>query len=140
MAVPQTVQEHVHGHGRDVMPFDLARTRHVFQMTEDGGVQQVLMRGDVADPEQVRLIQHHLTIEAGAFQRGDFTDPTRLHGATMPGVKELQSGAKRIQITYRPLPAGAEIRFRSSDIRLVTAIHRWFGAQLSEHGSDAQAR
>lgn len=140
MAIAQTVQEHVHGHGGDVMPFDLARTRHIFQMTVDGGIQQVVTRGDVADPEQVRLIQHHLMMEAAAFQKGDFADPAHLHGATMPGLKELQSAGKRVRITYRPLPTGAEIRFESSDIRLITAIHRWFGAQLSEHGADAQAR
>jgi len=122
------------------MPFDLARTRHIFQMTVDGGIQQVVTRGDVADPEQVRLIQHHLMMEAAAFQKGDFADPAHLHGATMPGLKELQSAGKRVRITYRPLPTGAEIRFESSDIRLITAIHRWFGAQLSEHGADAQAR
>jgi hypothetical protein len=58
----------------------------------------------------------------------------------VPGRQELQSGAKRIQISYRALPAGAEIRFKTKDIRLITAIHRWFGAQLSEHGADAQAR
>ena len=140
MAVAQSVQEHVHGHGHEVMPFDLARTLHIFQMTEDGGIQQVVMREGVADAEQVELIQHHLMMEAAAFRKGDFTDPAQLHGATMPGLKELQSGAARIRITYRPLPDGAEIRFKSSDIRLITAIHRWFGAQLSEHGGDAQAR
>lgn len=140
VAVAQTVQEHVHGHGHDVMPFDLTRTLHIFQMTEDGGIQQVVMRGNVVDAEQVQLIQHHLMMEAAVFQKGDFTDPAQLHGATMPGLQELQSAAKRIQIAYRPLPTGAEIRFKTSDIRLITAIHRWFGAQLSEHGADAQAR
>ena len=140
MAGAQTVQEHIHGHGHEVMPFDLARTLHIFQMTENGGVQQVVMRGDVVDAEQVQLIQHHLMMEAAAFQKGDFTDPAQLHGATMPGLQELRSGSKRIQIAYRPLPTGAEIRFKSNDIRLITAIHRWFGAQLSEHGADAQAR
>ena len=44
------------------------------------------------------------------------------------------------QFAYRPLAAGGEIRFKTSDIRLITAIHRWFGAQLPEHGADAQAR
>jgi hypothetical protein len=140
LAGAQTVQEHVHGHGHEVMPFDLARTLHIFQMTEDGGIQQVVMRGDVVDAEQVQLIQHHLMMEAAAFQKGDFTDPAQLHGATMPGLRELRSGAARIQIAYRSLPNGAEIRFKSNDIRLITAIHRWFGAQLSEHGADAQAR
>jgi hypothetical protein len=26
-----------------------------------------------------------------------------------------------------------------TDLRLLTALHRWFGAQLSEHGADARA-
>jgi len=26
----------------------------------------------------------------------------------------------------------------ANDRRLVTALHRWFGAQLSEHGADAE--
>ena len=140
VAVAQTAQEHVHRHGHEVMPFDLARTLHRFEMTVDGGIQQVVLRGDVIDPEQVRLIQHHLMMEAAAFRRGDFTDPAHLHGNTMPGLQELRSGAKRIRISYRALPTGAEIRFKTNDIRLITAIHRWFGAQLSEHGADAQAR
>jgi hypothetical protein len=121
------------------MPFDLARTVHVFRMTEDGGTQSVLVRGDAPAPDQVRMIQHHLAMEAAAFQRGDFGDPARLHGAGMPGLRELQAGAAGLRITYRPLPTGAEIRFQASDIALVTAVHRWFGAQLSEHGADARA-
>ncbi|MGN6528627.1 MAG: aspartate carbamoyltransferase [Burkholderiaceae bacterium] len=136
----QDVQQHVHEHGHQVMPFDLARTLHVFQMTQDGGIEQVVTRGDAPDAEQARLIQHHLMKEAEAFQRGDFSDPAHLHGAAMPGLQELQAGAAQVRISYHPLPTGAEIVFTTSDIRLITAIHRWFGAQLSEHGADAQAR
>lgn len=140
IAGAQTVQQQVHEHGHHVMPFDLARSVHVFQMTEDGGVQQVVTRGDAPDPEQVRLIQHHLMMEAAAFQHGDFSDPAHLHGPSMPGLRELQAGAAAVEISYHPLSTGGEIRFKTSDIRLITAIHRWFGAQLSEHGPDAQAR
>jgi hypothetical protein len=139
VAGAQTVQQHVHGHGNDVMPFDLAKTVHVFRMAEDGGTQKVVLRGDTPDPEQVRLIQHHLAIEAAEFRQGRFADPARLHGATMPGLRELEKGTGRMQITYAALPDGAEIRFRTNDIHLVTAVHRWFGAQLSEHGADARA-
>lgn len=137
-ATAQNVQEHVHGHGHDVMPFDLGKTVHVFRMTEDGGTQKVVLRGDAKDPEQVHRIQHHLMMEAQAFQHGNFADPAHLHGAAMPGLHEMEAGAKRIRITYEPLPNGAEIRFRTRDIRMVTAVHRWFGAQLSEHGADAR--
>jgi hypothetical protein len=40
-------------------------------------------------------------------------------------------------VSYAALADGAEITFETTDLRLLTAIHRWFGAQLSEHGSDA---
>ena len=139
LAAAQSVQEHVHQRGHEVMPFDLGKTVHVFRMTEDGGIQQVVLRGDAPEPEQVRMIQHHLMMEAAQFQHGDFADPAHLHGAGMPGLRELQAGAERIRITYRPLPNGGEIRFRTHDLALITAVHRWFGAQLSEHGADARA-
>jgi hypothetical protein len=139
LAPAQSVQEHVHGHGHDVMPFDLGKTVHVFRMTEDGGTQKVVLRDDAPQPEQVRMIQHHLGMEASEFQKGNFADPMHLHGNTMPGLREMQAGAGRMQISYRALPNGGEIRFHTRDIKLVTAVHRWFGAQLSEHGADARA-
>jgi hypothetical protein len=135
----QTMQEHVHSHGHDVMPFDLSKTVHVFRMTEDGGVQQVIVRSSPPDAEQVHMIQHHLMMEAAEFQKGNFADPAHLHGASMPGLAEMRAGAARMQITYSALPNGGEIRFHSNDIKSITAVHRWFGAQLSEHGADARA-
>lgn len=138
-ASAQSVEEHVHGHGHEVMPFDLGKTVHVFRMTEDGGIQKVVTRADPPDAAQARLIQQHLAQEVAQFQKGNFDDPAHLHGAAMPGLREMQAGAARMQITYRALPNGAEIRFRTTDIKLVTAVHRWFGAQLSEHGADARA-
>jgi len=41
-------------------------------------------------------------------------------------------------VKYAPLPERAQISFDTNDVHLVTAIHRWFGAQLSEHGADAE--
>jgi hypothetical protein len=58
----------------------------------------------------------------------------------MPGVKELAAGAAQIKIEYMALPNGAQITFTTRDLNLITAIHRWFGAQLSDHGSDATYR
>ena len=97
LASAQTVQAHVHGHGNDVMPFDLSKTIHIFRMTEDGGTQAVLTRTDAADPGQVRMIQHHLAMEAAAFQKGDFADPAHLHGTDMPGLREMRAGAARMR-------------------------------------------
>ena len=124
--------------GGQVMPFDLARTVHLFRMTETGGTQRVVTR-DSSASDQIPQIQQHLRHEAHAFQRGDYADPAALHGASMPGLKELQAGAARISVEYSPLPDGGQIRFETADPALITAIHRWFGAQLSEHGADARA-
>jgi hypothetical protein len=134
----QTKQEHVHNMGQMVMPFDLSKTTHIFRMTETGGVEGVVVK-DESEADQISLIQQHLQHEAQAFQRGDYGDPASLHGATMPGLREVVAGAAMIKVTYTALPAGAEITFETSDIHILTAIHRWFGAQLSEHGADARA-
>jgi len=135
-ALAQTKQEHVHHGGQSVMPFDLAKTTHIFQMTDFGGVERVIVK-DATEKAQMVLIQRHLQHEAVAFQRGDYSDPASLHGADMPGLRDLQAGAARIKVLYADLPTGAEIRFETTDRHLLTAIHKWFGAQLSEHGADA---
>lgn len=134
----QTTQEHVHQMSHSVMPFDISQTLHIFKMTELGGVERVVTR-DVGAADQIPLIQQHLKHEAEQFQKGNYSDPAELHGPSMPGLKELQEGATRIKVKYAQLPNGAEITFQTQDLHLVTAVHKWFGAQLSEHGADARA-
>jgi len=132
----ETVQERVHHMSHDVMPFDIAKTIHVFVMTESGGVQKVLAR-DKGDNEQIMLIRQHIMHEAQMFGHGNYSDPTKLHGEDMPGIAELRSNPSKIKVSYSDLPAGAQLTFETKDLTLLTAIHRWFGAQLSEHGTDA---
>jgi len=134
----QTQQEHVHNMSHSVMPFDMAKTVHIFKMTDSGGVQKVIVK-DTAKTDQIALIQHHLHMESEQFQQGNYSDPASLHGADMPGLKELRIGATHIKVSYASLPNGAEITFETTDLHLLTALHRWFGAQLSEHGADAKA-
>lgn len=138
LASAQTQQEHVHNSAHTVMPFDMSKTIHIFRMTEQGGVQRVVIR-DPAAKAEVPLIQQHLKHEAERFQKGDYSDPGMLHGNDMPGLKELQTARSQIAVSYLARPDGAEITFATEDRRLLTAIHRWFGAQLSEHGADAKA-
>jgi hypothetical protein len=133
----QTQQEHVHQMSHGVMPFDLSKTVHIFKMTEQGGVESVVTRAAAASDE-IGLIQQHLQREAQQFQKENYSDPARLHGADMPGLKDLEEGASRIKVSYTALPNGAEITFETTDLHLLTAVHRWFGAQLSEHGADAK--
>ncbi len=94
IALAQTKQEHVHHMGQSVMPFDLAKTTHIFRMTDSGGVERVIVK-DATAKDQVALIQQHLRHEAEAFQRGDYSDPASLHGADMPGLKDLQTDKER---------------------------------------------
>jgi len=140
LSLPQSNrQAAVHDMGSQVMPFDLGQTTHIFEMTESGGVQQVIA-DDPSDSAQVALIQQHLQHESMLFSSGDFSDPFSLHGVDMPGVNELAAGVDKINIEYAAVSDGAQITFTTQDIRLITAIHRWFGAQLSDHGADAASR
>jgi len=138
LAPAQTQQEHVHNSAHTVMPFDMSKTVHIFRMTEQGGVQRVVITNPSAKA-QVPLIQQHLKHEAERFQKGDYADPGMLHGEDMPGLKELAAAGSAIGVSYAALSDGAQISFTTNDRHFLTAIHRWFGAQLSEHGADAKA-
>jgi len=137
-ASADTTQQHVHDTAHAVMPFDMSKTTHVFKMTPRGGIQSVLVK-DISDKSQVAMIQAHLRHEFDKFSRGDYADPAQLHGSGMPGLADMQANAKRIKVSYEVLPNGAMLTFDTANLEALTAIHRWFGAQLSEHGTDARA-
>lgn len=124
--------------GAEVMPFELKATTHLFTKTSDGGVQQVVAKNP-KDHTQIKLIREHLQDITDQFAKGDFSAPTHIHGAEMPGLTELQNAAEsEIGIHYRDLPDGGEVRYSTSNPSLVTALHRWFNAQLTDHGADAK--
>ncbi|MBT2365810.1 aspartate carbamoyltransferase [Streptomyces sp. ISL-10] len=124
--------------GKTVMPFDLEQTTHRFIPTTRGGTQHVVVdqRGDT---EQIALIRTHLRKEAGAFSRGDFADPARIHGAGMPGLAELREGYDRIEVHYDDRANGATLTYTTEDSALVDALHDWFEAQLGDHGAHAES-
>ncbi|MGI8911628.1 MAG: aspartate carbamoyltransferase [Rubrobacteraceae bacterium] len=122
--------------GSGVMPFDLEATTHVYEKTENGGVQKVVA-DDPDDAGNVAAIREHLREEADAFGRGEFSDPASIHGRDMPGLAELEAGAGRVEVSYEDLPDGAQIVLESEDPELVAAVHEWFDAQISDHGDDA---
>lgn len=132
-------QAEVSQRGADVMPFSLKATTHVFSKTADGGVQRVIAK-DGANVEQVKLIRLHLHDIQAQFLKGDFSGPTHIHGQEMPGLAGLKAAKPgQIAIGYRDVDGGAELTYRTADASLVTALHNWFDAQLSDHGSDAMA-
>lgn len=134
-ASPQR-QDAVAERGAKVMPFALDKTLHVFDKTDTGGVQQVVTK-QAGDTEQRSLIRQHLQHIAAAFAQGDFSGPARIHGDQMPGLAELNAGAKDLKIVYSELPEGGQIVYSSARPDLVQAIHRYFDAQLSDHGRHA---
>ena len=131
-----TRQAQVAARGAQVMPFDLEQTIHVFQRLDDGGRQTVTVKNP-SNARQIALIQGHLQHEAEKFRRGDFSDPAKIHGDDMPGLAELKTGIGEIDIRYTALPNGGEIRYTTANPVLVTALHQWFAAQLSDHGRHA---
>jgi hypothetical protein len=129
-------QQTIHERASSVMPFDLDQTLHRFLVLPDGGLQTVTAN-DPTNREQIVLIQQHLADEAARFQEGDFSDPAALHGADMPGLTELTTLATQVDVVFSNLPDGAQIRYTTSDVAALTALQRWFAAQLADHGSDA---
>lgn len=139
-AMPSTQrQADVAQRGQAVMPFSLAATTHIFTQTPQGGIQQVVVKnGD--DAEQIRLTREHLQEIREQFLKGDYSGPTRIHGQDMPGLAELKAAAPgQIAIGYKPVEGGAELNYTTANAALVAALHRWFDAQLADHGKDAMA-
>lgn len=134
---PTAQQQEVAQKGAVVMPFNVHSTIHVFQKNQTGGIQQVVAK-DPKDAGLVAAIRTHLEMEAERFGKGDYSDPAKIHGMAMPGLKYL-SGVKpgQIAITYRNVSGGAAIDYVGADAATIDAIHKWFDAQLSDHGEDA---
>jgi hypothetical protein len=123
--------------GKDVMPFTLAATTHIFAKSGTGGTQQVVAKA-AGDAAQVKLIRQHLQDIQAQFLQGDFSGPTHIHGQAMPGLAELKAAKPgQIAIEYRDIKDGAELTYKTTDAKLVAALHHWFDAQLSDHGKDA---
>jgi hypothetical protein len=132
-------QAEVARRGADVMPFDLKATTHVFTKTPQGGTQRVVAK-NASDSAQIALVRQHLREIREQFQKGDFSGPAHIHGAAMPGLAELQAAAPgAISVNYMDVARGAQLTYTTVDAKLVSALHQWFDAQLSDHGHDAMS-
>lgn len=130
-------QEEVAKAGAVVMPFDLDATTHIFTPTDSGGVQDVVA-DDASDFANISLIEVHLGEEAAKFREGDFSDPEAIHGSSMPGLVVLKDRFDEVEVDLRPHPSGATLTYISPEPEVIAAIHAWFDAQVSDHGSHAE--
>lgn len=125
--------------GADVMPFSLKATTHIFTKTSEGGVQRVIAKR-ATDTTQVQLVRQHLHDIQSQFVKGDFSGPSHIHGNDMPGLADLKEAKPgQVSVGYKDVGGGAELTYRTADAQLVSAIHRWFDAQVSDHGADAMS-
>lgn len=131
-------QAAVEQRGAHVMPFDQDRTTHRFEATAGGGTETVTAL-DATATDQVTLVEEHLRHEQALFAAGDFSDPVAIHGADMPGVDELATAARdgSLTVTYEPVPGGARLVYTATSPAVVDAVHRWFDAQVADHGEHA---
>lgn len=130
-------QAEVSQRGKDVMPFSLPATTHIFMKNAEGGVQRIVAKKS-SDAAQVKLIRQHLREIRKQFLKGDFSGPTHIHGQDMPGLGELtQAKPGELAIAYKDIRGGAQLTYKAKDASLVAALHKWFDAQLSDHGKDA---
>jgi len=129
-------QQQVRENGSKVMPFSLDQTRHTFEKNATGGVQRV--RASNADAGQVAMIRSHLHSIEKSFSARDFSAPAHIHGADMPGMAEMKAAKPgELTVAYHDLDDGAELDYGSHSPAMIAAIHRWFDAQLADHGADA---
>ena len=132
---PAPVDE-VHQRMQQVVPFTLDQARQTFTKTVHGGVQHVVAKS-AGDTRQIKLIQAHLLEISNQFRKGDFSVTERIHGANMPGLAQLKTAkTDDIKFDYKALDNGAQIHYSTEYPLFVQALHEWFDAQISEHGSD----
>ncbi|MCX8501985.1 MAG: aspartate carbamoyltransferase, partial [Alphaproteobacteria bacterium] len=95
--------------GKDVMPFNLAATTHIFTKNEQGGTQKIVTKKP-KDDLQVRLARQHLQEIRTKFLNGDFSGPSHIHGPNMPGLDELKAAqAGAIAIDYKAIRGGGQL-------------------------------
>lgn len=131
-------QHMIHSESHLVMPFDMNKVTHYFIKTDTGGILMIKTK-NAGDTAQTSLIVSHLKKEYKLFSNADFRDPKTLHGVDMPGLKVLSESKGKFKVEFKKLSDGAQLTFTSENPEIQDAIHKWFDAQLKDHGSDAKS-
>ena len=121
---------------QQVVPYALEQTQLTFTKTVHGGVQHVVVKS-AENTQQIKLIQENLLKMANDFRKGDFSVTEHIHGTEMPGLAQLKKAeTDDIKYEFKALPNGAQIHYSTEYPLYVQALHEWFDAQMSEHGSE----
>jgi hypothetical protein len=131
-------QKMIHSRSSMVMPFNMNKVTHYFIKTDSGGVLMIKSK-NAKDTVQIGLIRDHLKKEHRLFSEANFRDPKTLHGVNMPGLKVLTNSKGKYKVAYKKLQDGAKLTFTSKDGEVIKALHKWFDAQLKDHGKDARS-
>ena len=125
--------------GEHVMGVNQYTSAHVFEDLPDGG-RVVLERADASDTADITTIRAHMRDIATAFRAGDFTKPFEVHAQTVPGTSVMS--ARRAVISYEAVdrPRGGEVRIRSAEPAVVTAIHEFLEFQRQQHHAAGHER
>lgn len=133
-ASPQRMSEVQHQRQFQV-PYATDQALETISKTVHGGVMHVISKTP-DDAEQIKKIQDYLSNMASNFGKGDFSETERMHGADMPGLRQLKTAkTDDIRYEYKSLPNGAQIHFTTEYPQFVQALHEWLDAQAKDHGN-----
>jgi hypothetical protein len=109
-----------------------AASVHHFVLEPRGGRIQLEVT-DAADTAGRDRIRAHLTEIRGAFARGDFALPRRIHDRTPPGVEGMAAAKDRIAYTYEATEKGGQVRIATDDPKALAAVHEFLRFQIRDH-------
>lgn len=137
MASCPMMQSDQHSHGVDArgdmaMGFSHEKTKHHFRLFKDGGSIDVVVKSS-SNTDQVKAIRAHLQMIRGMFASGDFHLPMFIHDQVVPGQKTMVALKKQIAYSYSDLPKGARVRMRTSNPKVLGAIHKFLAFQVKDH-------
>lgn len=117
--------------GAMAMGVDQYTSKHVFDITPDGG--RVSLQRETEDSLGTAQIRAHMKLIQHAFEAGDFSTPSFVHGHDMPGTAVMTQKKGAIKYVYADLPRGGEVRMITADPEARAAIAEFIRAQRSDH-------
>jgi hypothetical protein len=126
----------VQARGATVMGVSQTASTHVFEDLPDGG--RIVYTANAAnDTAAVHAIQAHLRDIAGAFAKGDFSQPAQVHGREVPGTAALAARNATVRYLVADRPDGGELRIVTNDAATLAAVRDFLQFQRTDHRAPA---